>query len=89
MRHPSVLQTAGLLSRQSHCKSTITTYVPPEDPCTFYMCDTGEWVETIIDCFTSCATCEPFCVETGGTYTPPLPGDCCGACEGGTEPFRK
>ena len=68
------------------CGAEGDTYVPPEDPCTFYMCDTGEWVETIIDCFTSCASCEPFCIETGGPFPAPAPGQCCGKCEGGTFP---
>ena len=69
------------------CGAEFDTYVPPGgDPCSPYMCDTGEWVRLAIDCFTSCASCEPFCIETGGTFTPPLEGQCCGKCEGGTFP---
>ena len=67
------------------CGAEFDTYVPPGgDPCSPYECDvTGEWVRLAIDCFFSCASCEPACIESGGTFTAPAPGQRCGNCEGG------
>ena len=67
------------------CGAEFDTYVPPEEPCGPYMCDTGEWVRAVIDCYWEMIGIEN-CIESGGTYTPPPEGQCCGNCEGGTIP---